>query len=224
MIFNKKKNQTQKCEGCGNQVQQSFRFCPRCGNNLSNTAKDKGDYGLLGRDDFSESEFPMPSNMGITDKMVNSIFKSMMKSLDKQLKNQFTDPNEDIQAPEIKSFPNGISIKISGPLQGQNQPKRIVKKVEKQTIDEEQIKKISSLPKGKAKTSVKRLGDRIVYELSIPGISSPKDIFVSKLESGYEIKAIGAKKVYVNSVPINLPLSKYTISKNKLAVEFKAHD
>jgi hypothetical protein len=55
---------------------------------------------------------------------------------------------------------------------------------------------MGKLPRAKAKSSSKRLGDRLVYELVTPGVTSPKDIFISKLESGYEIKAIGQKKVY----------------------------
>ncbi len=87
-------------------------------------------------------------------------------------------------------------------------------------IDWEQLKKMGSLPRTEAKTSVKRFGDKVVYELATPGVNSANDVFVSKLESGYEIKAIGNKKIYVNSVPINLPLRKYSILKNKLLVEF----
>jgi len=84
------------------------------------------------------------------------------------------------------------------------------------------LKKMGSLPRAKAKTSVKRFGNKVVYELSTPGVISAEDVFISKLESGYEIKAIGDKKVYVNSVPINLPLKKYSIVNNKLLFEFLA--
>ena len=81
-------------------------------------------------------------------------------------------------------------------------------------------KRMSSMPRTIAKTSVKRINDKIIYELNIPGINSPEDVFVSKLESGYEIKAIGEKKVYVNSLPIDLPIIKFTINSDKLFLEF----
>ena len=80
---------------------------------------------------------------------------------------------------------------------------------------------MSNLPRAPAKTSVRRLSDKVVYELSAPGIESVEDVFVSKLENGYEIKAIGGKKVYVNSLPVNLQLKGFSISENKLLVEFK---
>ncbi|RMD67708.1 hypothetical protein D6817_00795, partial [Candidatus Pacearchaeota archaeon] len=93
-------------------------------------------------------------------------------------------------------------------------------------IDSERIRKLTELPKAKAKTKVKRVGDKLFYEMLTPGVDSLDDVFVSKLESGYEIKAIGKKKVYVNSVPINLPLKRFTILKNKLLIEFnsRAHE
>jgi len=224
MIFNKKNKK--KCENCGSNVSNNHSFCSLCGNPLNNSKEEKENYGLLGKNDFSNLEAEnsfAPQGFGITDRMINSIFNSMMKSLDKQFKNQFNEMEKDQNDTEIKSFPNGISIKISGPFPVQQKPKVQQRRIIKQTIDEEQIKRINSLPKGKAKTTVKRLGNKIIYELSIPGITSPKDVFVSKLESGYEIKAIGPKKVYVNSVPINLPLDRYTITKDKLSVEFKTH-
>ena len=70
------------------------------------------------------------------------------------------------------------------------------------------------------KTNVRRLSDKVVYELKTTGIESVDDVFVSKLESGYEIKAIGNKKVYVNSLPVSLPMKGYSISDAGITVEF----
>ena len=87
-------------------------------------------------------------------------------------------------------------------------------------MSKEQLEKISKLPKANAKTNMKRLGDKIIYDLHAPGIESIKDIFVSKLESGYEIKALAKNKVYVNSLPVNLPISSFTLTNEKLSIEF----
>ena len=180
---------------------------------------------MLGKNDSDlDEDFLAP--LGLTDKMFNSLFSSLMRNLDKQFKEQAKSMQNGMsndERTEIRHFPNGIRIKISGPMVEKCKPKA-QKITPVQQIEDEQIKKISSLPKEKAKTNVKRLGDRVVYELLTPGVISPKDIFISKLESGYEIKAIGNKKIYVNNIPINLPLSKYSIINNKLSVEFSAHD
>jgi hypothetical protein len=76
------------------------------------------------------------------------------------------------------------------------------------------------LPRVEASSSMKRLGDKIVYELKTLGVSSLEDVFVSKLAEGYEIKAIGTKKVYVNSLPVELPLQGYTLHEKGLTLEF----
>jgi len=81
---------------------------------------------------------------------------------------------------------------------------------------------MSDLPRTEAKTSIRRIGDRLIYELNTLGVNSPQDIFISKTESGYEIKALGSKKVYVNSIQIDLPLRGYALQKNKLLVEFES--
>lgn len=56
--------------------------------------------------------------------------------------------------------------------------------------------------------------------LKLQEIESIKDIFVSKIESGYEIKALAKNKVYVNSLPVNLPILSFTLNNDSLFVEF----
>lgn len=221
MLFNKKNKKQEKCENCGSRSDKKFSFCPHCGNSLIDLEKEQKNFGLLGKNDFSGQEINSyaSQSFGITDKLINSMFNSIMKNLDKQFKNQFNEMEKDLERTEIKRFPNGIRIKISSPYQQKSKAKP-KQNLAKRTIDEEQLKKMSSLPRAKAKTNVKRVGNTVIYELSTPGVSSPQDIFISKLESGYEIKVIGSKKIYVNSVPINLPLKRYSVLKNKLLVEF----
>jgi ribosomal protein L37E len=227
MFFGKKNDKKlRKCEECGSRSEEKFSFCPFCGNSFVDVRKEREDFGLLGRNDFVDNEEDQMQNLGMMDKLVSSMVNSMMKNIDKQFKEQFRDIEKDLSKTEVKTFPNGIRIKISGPFdvaqQGvKTKPKKILRN-EKKEINAEQLKKMGSLPRAKAKTSVKRFGNKVVYELSTPGVISAEDVFVSKLESGYEIKAIGDRKIYVNSVPINLPLKKYSIVNNKLLFEFLA--
>src|SRR3989344_3077431 len=87
---------------------------------------------------------------------------------------------------------------------------------------ENQLKNLDSdsLDFGDSKAEIRRLSDKIIYELATPGVSNVEDIFVSKVESGYEVKAVGSKKVYFNSLQINLPLKKYFVKDNCLTLEF----
>jgi hypothetical protein len=222
MLFGKKKKDSRKCDSCGGKSAAVFSFCPYCGGSFDNE-DDARDFGLLGKNDSVDYHEDMMGNesFGFMDKMLNSMMNSMMKNLDKQLRSQMGD-DKNFERAEVRAMPNGIRIKIAGPFDAPKKKSR--QQVVRKEIDEKQLQKMNSLPRAKAKTQVKRLGDSVVYELSTPGVNSASDVFVSKLENGYEIKAIGDKKVYVNSVPINLPLKKYSILNNKLLVEFMTNE
>ncbi|MAG24371.1 hypothetical protein CMI47_02230 [Candidatus Pacearchaeota archaeon] len=219
MLFKKK---DKKCESCNSKIVGTFNYCPHCGASTIDKEKQAKSYGLLGKTDSIEDEPQVSQGFGLTDKLVNSLMNSVMRSMEKQFKDMDKDISKQLNKPEVQSFPNGIKIKIAGPFtqeQTQNKPKK--ENIAKQKpLSEKQIEQLSSLPKSKAKTSLKRLPNKVLYELSTPGVSSLEDIFVSKLEQGYEIKALGKKKVYVNSLPVELPLKKYSIEKNKLLLEF----
>jgi len=224
MIFGKKKKEIE-CINCNSKISDGFSFCPHCGDSQFDEAKEKREFGFLGRDDVSKTSERDPINnspFGITDKFINSMMNSMIKALDKQMK----DGSEaNFEGANVEHSPNGIKIRIGIP-QGKktrhhNHNHNHNHKQAKKQITEEQMGKLSSLPRAHAKTNMRRLSDKIVYELSAPGIKSPEDVFVSKLENGYEIKAIGKSKIYVNSLPVNLPLKGFSIANNKLLVEFK---
>ena len=84
--------------------------------------------------------------------------------------------------------------------------------------------KMQSLPRTEAKSNVRRFTDKVIYELSTPGVQSVNDIFISRTENGYEIKALGRTKVYVNNLQINLPITKFSIKSGKLVIEFKLEE
>ncbi len=219
MFFNKKKDKSVKCDVCSSKIEDKFSFCPYCGSSLVDLSKVERDYGLLGKTDSKQEIQQDPfAGMGIADKMINTMINSLMKNLEKQMK---TMDQPQLDNAEIKQFPNGIRIKISPRATTPQQQERVEKP---RAINSEQIKKMETLPRGTAKSKVKRLSNKVVYELNTPGISSLSDIFISKTESGYEIKAIGSKKVYVNSLPIDLQLKSYSIQKDKLLLEFKTEE
>ncbi len=219
MFFNKK-NKEIKCENCKSKISEKFNFCPFCGNSTMNEQEEMQEFGMLGRNDFTKSKERRRdpfAGLGITDQLLNSIMNNMIKSFDRQFKNAESEMQTDA---DIEQLPNGIKIKIGIPQATPSKQPKPRHSIRKQ-ITEEQMEKMSSLPRAAAKTNVRRLSDKIVYELTAPGIESTDDVFISKLETGYEIKAIGKKKVYVNSLPISLPMKSYSIADNKLLVEFK---
>lgn len=216
MFFGKKKK-TAKCRNCNSEISRNFNFCPFCGFSMADEEEMK-DFGMLGKDDFVPEKI-MPKNMGITDNLLNSIINSMMKNFDKQFREMASAPRE-FDGTEIQNLPNGIRIRIGTPLK-KSIPKQPQDSLSKKEINDEQLKRMSALPRTAAKTKVRRLSDKIVYEMDTTGVESTDDIFISKLESGYEIKAIGKKKVYVNTIPISHPLKGFLLQDKKLLVEFK---
>jgi len=201
-MFKKKPN----CPRCKSKVSDSFDFCPYCGVDMSNPEKDSRDFGMLGKNELVGQ--PMVGGMGgmgITDKMINSLVRNLFKAFDKQMKDLDTNTSS-------QGYPNKIKIRFGFPTEN--------KKESKKQISQEQIKRMTGLPRVEASTDVRRLSDKIVYELKAPGINSADDVFVSKLEQGYEVKAIGKRKVYVNSLPVNLPLKGYKLSDKGLILEF----
>ncbi|HVY01890.1 MAG TPA: zinc-ribbon domain-containing protein [Candidatus Nanoarchaeia archaeon] len=202
MFFKKKSGEM--CGNCNSKIQDDFSYCPYCGKSLISKAKQREDYGLLGAHDGFEEMEQMP---GFTDKMISSLLNSVIKNLDKQL----------TENAQVTNLPNGIKIKIGSPALPK---KKAEPKIVKRTLTEDQMKRLSSLPRKPAKTNIKRLGDRVIYELTTPGVVATEDVFVSRLESGYEVKALGSKKMYVNTLPISLPIKTVVLEKNKVIVEF----
>ena len=224
MFFNNKN--TERCKNCEKKIDRNSSYCPKCGYPQNQERKQR-EYGLLGSNDYENlSEHEESEPFGITDKIINSMVNSLMKSLDKQFK--FLDEDsvrkmqKDLQNAEIQSFPNGIRIRVTP--QPQKSQKLKKKSILEKSPNSIQLKKLSTLPRTKAKGTIKRLNDSLNYELTTPGVDSIEDIFVSKLEEGYEIKAIGNKKIYTNSLPINLPLKKLSLIKDKLLVEFRTDE
>jgi len=216
MFFGKRKKENIKCGNCDSKISEKFSFCPYCGFSFIDPAEEAKEYGMLGRQDIEQIQNNPFGNLGVTDKLIGSLMNTLVKTLDREFKDI---EREKTETAEIKAMPNGIRIKIS-PAKA---VKRQVAQLPRGKISDEQLKRFSSLPRTSAKTSVKRLSDRVIYELSVPGINSANDVFVSKLESGYEIKVLG-DKVYTNTLPISLPLKNLAVDKNKLFIEFNLEE
>lgn len=215
MFFRKKNKKEVKCDSCNKYINEDYSFCPHCGISYIDPVEEARDFGMLGKNDENlDINPPASASTGITDKIINSVMQSIIKNMVSQMGN----PQKKSNQPEIQSFPNGIKIKIGLPTPIRKAPKKTIKQA--QTLTEEQIDKMSKLPRATAKTNVRRLPDKVLYEISASGIQSPEDIFISKTESGYEVKAIGKTKIYTNNLPINLPLKGYSIHEKSLLFEF----
>ena len=224
-MFGKK----QVCPRCGNKSSKKYNFCPHCGNNFKS----------------SEGEFFEPSfNLGFP---FNAIFKQLEKQIDKQFKEMdkelpsFIDEEKKVskqareQAPKIAE---GISISISSSggqpvirvrnlgdqaaqaqrVQNVRQP--IKEKIPQPKLTKAQLEQMSKLPKEEPSTHVRRMSDRIIYEIDMPGVEK-ENVIISRLQNSIEIKAFAKDKAFFKLIPISLPIISSKLSEGKLVLELK---
>ncbi len=218
-----------RCRNCGEKVEDGYNYCPYCQAPLKDLFNE-GDWGLLGRNDFLEpvdGEIKLP--MGL-----NTLFNSLMKNLNKQMKDINYEKENQGKEQRVSKKSGGISISIS--TSGNSPPEIKVrsfgnipefKKRENQLKNETKTirlpvsdsGKFAGLPKVEPKTSIRRLSNKITYEIKMPGVKSLKDISISQLENSIEIKALANSKVFHKIIPISLPINKYDLSKGILTLE-----
>lgn len=231
-----------KCR-CGKKVNTSFSFCPYCGANLKekieeDKEKKKRDEQLNAMIKDFEKAFDMPFFMKFP-------FEKLVKSMIKDIEKQFQEYDEllakhsnSVEKPKIvtsgisiniKSTPEGepiIQIKEFGPgSRGEKEIKEIEGKEEvklpKVKISEAEAAKRAKLPREEPETKVRRLTDKIIYEISLPGVRDEKNIIINKLQNSIEIKAFAKDKAYFKLIPLGLPIKNYKLEKEKLILELK---
>jgi len=220
-----------KCSHCGKRIKKSFSFCPFCGNNSIDGAREEKDYGLLGRNDFNQPQtLPIQKNPGflpsnsIMDKMLSGVIGNMMKMVEKEMQN-----NIKRESPNMKDnsnfqiFINGKKVNVPNmgeEIMEQKKPKK--EKVNFPMPSAEVIKRSAKLPRKEAKTKLTREDDKIIYEMESPGVTSFENVLINKLEDSFEVKTFARDKVFFKNIPIKLPLIKAYFGEGKLFLEFQA--
>ncbi len=202
-MFNKR-----HCRRCKEKVSTKYKFCPSCGAEIKEYKEE--DWGMLGREDLVEEELMNPFFAGFGGGMFGNLLGNALKMLEKEMKNMEKSPNSN-----FRMMINGKEIQINR----QKKPKEPVKKIPKREFGKEQLKKILELPKKEPKTILKRFGDKIIYEMEMPEVSSLNDVFINNLENGIEIKAIGKSEIYSKTIPINMPIINQELFEGKLILE-----
>ncbi|MCK4531475.1 MAG: zinc-ribbon domain-containing protein [Candidatus Aenigmarchaeota archaeon] len=177
-----------RCPRCGSGVNEGWKFCPKCGSRLE-------------RNLFGDVFERMGQEM-----------KNELKSMDRAFERNFEvlDLSPFFRKP-IRS--SGFSIKIT--RSGSEKPKVSVKTfgdVDRKELESETGKlgfeKAPKMEKGgkvclertrtieEPETCVRRIGDKIVVEVKLPGVEDTKDIELKSLENSIEVKAISGKKAY----------------------------
>jgi len=204
-----------KCPSCAKKLDKKFNYCPYCGKSIK-VLNDRANYGMLGKEDSREAvqeELKLPFGM-------NKIMNSLVKQLENQLGN--------MNVGEKNGAPRGFKIRV---VNGVPQMKQVVKnegvssgdrpkKVEVVVSMEEEARRMN-LPKVDAESNVKRLSDRIIYEIDAPGIKKKENVVITELASGVEIKIYSSDFCYVKSIPLKVEIIEYYVEKDKVFVEIK---
>ena len=230
-----------KCGNCSEKIDKDYNFCPHCRAPTKGVSGNE-DWGMLGKNDMDFlGGIKMPLGF-------NTIFNSLLKNLNSQftqMSRELLEENGEKSFKQTKNPGNrikksGISIRIST---SQGKPPEIkiqsfgnprnenheelaeedVRPVLKK-FTEKESKRFSSLPRKEPSTEIRRLANRVIYEIKIPGVKSLDDVSISQLENSIEIKALTKAKAYSKIIPINLPIRKYNLSKGKLILELDAND
>jgi len=202
------------CPKCGKSIKKNFDFCPYCGSPLDTNNK----WGMLGKNDHIFEQNSFNNSLfggGIFNKMLGNAMKMLEKELQRSVK-----PQSDMPRTKVQLYINGKKVNIEA------QPKKAIKKSVKQIkgipstyFSKESLKRFSNLPREDPKTNVRRLSDRIIYDIEMPEVKSIKDIAIVKLENSIEIKAIGKNKAYYKVIKVGLPIIDYYLDKGKLILE-----
>ena len=203
-----------KCASCAKKIERKFRFCPYCGASargvgVRGVGVSDNEYGMLGREDSGErvqDELKLPFGM-------NKIVNSLVKQLEGQMNS--LDGGDGI--------PRGFKIRIAGGPQMNQLVRRAPEKraEEMPKISDEEMDRRAGLPREEVESRVRRLSDRIIYEMDTPGVKRKKDIVLTKLASGLEIKAYSRDKCYVKFIPLTVEVIEYSVEKDKVFVELK---
>jgi HSP20 family molecular chaperone IbpA len=226
------------CKNCKEKIKSKDKFCPNCGFNLNQKTKEEG-YGILGKNDFQEENLKLNqiSNAmfsGFGGKIMGKMLNNAMKMLEKEMEKGLNEPNKknlQNREPPMTNFElfingkrvNPENIRITKQPMNFQQKSSKIKNPENQNIffSKENTKKYSEYEKEEPKTNLKRIEDKVIYEISIPGVNSIKDISIVKLENSIEVKAISKNKAYVKRIPLTLNISGYNLFEGKLILELK---
>jgi len=203
------------CARCGKNLKWKYDFCPYCGGMLG---KSTADLGMLGKNDADESLGNFRFSGGF-----NMIFNSLMRNLEKQMKGfggkEDLNPKKGNISINISTFGN-MSPPIKVNPQGDKNPEDRRRTIFfNKHLDSENLKKFSKLPRNEPKTNLRRIGNKIEYEIELPGVKSVKDVSLLNLENSMELKAVSDEKAYSKLIPMNFPILDFNFSKGRLVLD-----
>ena len=220
-MFNK------KCPKCNSKTKKDYDFCPFCGNNFKSIF-DKEDYGIIGKTDLlDEQMFPTAGGS-----FFEKTFNQTMKMMERQMRTMAQEMNEESKKipineinPNVKMqlFVNGKRVfpqenNINNNLVQEQQ----VQKVKINKMPEEKLQRFAKLKRIEPNSKMKRIGQKLIYELEVPGVNDLDDILINRLESSIEVKALAKDVSYSKILNVNLPIIRYGLNNGNIILELQA--
>ncbi len=200
----------QRCPSCDKKVSRKHNFCHWCGIPLRENM-EKQNFGMLGRNDNVT-----PNNMLGQQVKLPFGLEKMMGSLMKQIEKEMGG----IAGQGMGAGPKGFEIKIQTGM-----PKKVIAEnpqlIAEQSVSGKEKQRRDSLPQKQAKSKVKRLSDKILYEIEAPGVEKVADVVITPLEKGVEVRAYTKEACYIKSIPLKVKIEKYGVKKGKVLLELK---
>jgi len=180
------------------------------------------DYGMLGIEDNQNKHQPLvvPQKATLLDSIIGKVMESAIGAIEKEMQKDLKEMTKGQKKGNFQLMINGQ--KIDPETLGKIEEEKPLKKISK-LFNEEKRKKLNSLPEKEPKTLVRRLSNKVLYEMEIPGVDSIDDVSINQLEDSIEIKAISSKKAYKKLIPISLPIKHYFVTKGKLTLELESN-
>lgn len=212
------------CPSCGKKVSKKDNFCPSCGKTLQDPAREKKEWGLLGKNDKTPSNIKQGG--GILDKMIEGMMKMLEKEMQKDLQKNSQKSSGSFPQDISGGIPTNFKLMINGKeidlgnKKSQENTRNQKKELTQKELPSNRLKDFAKNQKKEPSTSVKRFADKIVYEINLPGVESQKELSITKLENSIEIKAKSKDSSYFKIVPLNYPIIGYNFESGKLSLEF----
>jgi len=209
-----------KCPNCGEKISSNYEFCPFCGKKIDNDS----DFGMLGKNDKIENEFERMSKSifgGMGGKMMSKMISNTVKMMEREMRKEMQHNKNCPTKSNFQLFVNGKRVNLNPQPVQQKQITKKPRKLPSKEFSKNNIKNFSKLPRKEPTATVKRLANKIIYEVKIPGVNSLKDVSIIQLENSIEIKAVSKTKSYFKIIPINLPITNYGVEKGKLILELE---
>ena len=83
------------------------------------------------------------------------------------------------------------------------------------------FERFSKLKKFVPNSKVRRIGNKVIYELEVPGVKDIEDILINRLENSIEIKALAKDISYSKILNVNLPIIRYGLDNGNLVLELQ---